>query len=587
MTTRSHSAQRGWLNSIVTTRGAKKLQDLSFTRDVEGKITSVTSPGSLEGWTYAYDDLHRLTSATNHTDATQSQSFLYDAIGNMTFNSRLGSYSYPTSGTARPHAVQQVGSAPLTYDANGNMTEGMGRVIVWNADNRPIRVNDTTYAYDAEGSRLRKTVGGKTTYYIGDDYEETEGVATKYVSLGGVLVAKRVGSTTSWLHTDHQGSIQVVTNAAGQEVQRFKYRPYGDRLATATEHAEARSYTGQRQDESGLIYLHARYYDPVIGRFISPDPTIPTPRTVGLNRYAYASNDPINHTDIDGLGFFKKIKKVFKKVFKAIGKVVTKVVDAVGRLPVIGGMLRDALLASPIGIVYAMATGDWKIVARMAISFVSRAVYYVLLPAGPIIASAGSGFVSSAAQALLEGASLRQALRAGLSGALQSVGQLSLRTFYSSMVGMSPEAAMRTPNSIFGENSIGNSHSEGSGVMRFLEAIIPYGRAIAAIHDYLMDELDFVTGPCNSSGCERGLGVRNWLASRGSFGELLSNWVWNIGTMPVAAALTWGAVASHPSGATLNTSARVYTHSREARGTSGLGWMSNGSGQSFGLAPAR
>ena len=52
-----------------------------------------------------------------------------------------------------------------------------------------------------------------------------------------------------------------LTDASGVEVQRQKYRPFGDRLSTSTTHVESRGFTGQRQDESGLFFLHARYFE--------------------------------------------------------------------------------------------------------------------------------------------------------------------------------------------------------------------------------------------------------------------------------------------------------------------------------------
>src|SRR5262249_882340 len=64
--------------------------------------------------------------------------------------------------------------------------------------------------------------------------------------------------------------------------------------------AESRGYLSERQDETGLFYLHARYYDPALGRFVSADPTIPTGSNVHLNRYAYASNNPIGRLDPGG-----------------------------------------------------------------------------------------------------------------------------------------------------------------------------------------------------------------------------------------------------------------------------------------------
>ncbi|MER8734497.1 RHS repeat-associated core domain-containing protein, partial [Mesorhizobium sp. M0018] len=62
-----------------------------------------------------------------------------------------------------------------------------------------------------------------------------------------------------------------------------------------------KSYIGERFDpETGLLYLNARYMDPVLGRFISPDDWDPTKPGVGTNRYAYAQNDPVNKSDQNG-----------------------------------------------------------------------------------------------------------------------------------------------------------------------------------------------------------------------------------------------------------------------------------------------
>ena len=105
---------------------------------------------------------------------------------------------------------------------------------------------------------------------------------------------------TFWLHRDHQGSIQAITDATGAEVQRFQYYPYGDRLNTATAHDESKGWIGERQDTTGLFYLHARYYDPVIGRFVTPDWLDPMDPRVGPNRYAYSLNNPVMYVDPGG-----------------------------------------------------------------------------------------------------------------------------------------------------------------------------------------------------------------------------------------------------------------------------------------------
>ncbi|MER8583605.1 RHS repeat-associated core domain-containing protein, partial [Mesorhizobium sp. M1423] len=77
------------------------------------------------------------------------------------------------------------------------------------------------------------------------------------------------------------------------------YASYGERLNTGFQ--TQKSYIGERFDpETGLLYLNARYMDPVLGRFISPDDWDPTLPGVGTNRYAYAQNDPVNKSDPNG-----------------------------------------------------------------------------------------------------------------------------------------------------------------------------------------------------------------------------------------------------------------------------------------------
>ncbi len=304
-----YSDHRGWLDSLVTLSGAATVQNMTYGRDPAGQITSVASPLADESWTYGYDALRRLLSATNIDNAAHSRTYTYDTVGNMLTNSGVtGTYSYPAAGSPRPHAVTSVGSWNYTYDANGNMTAGAGRTYTYNGDNLPTQIDTQTYTYGPDGERW-KTVdsapGGGTTLYLGGSIEIAAGVTTKYLPGS----AKRVGSPgdplveTFWLHHDHQGSIQAITDTAGNQVQRFTYYPYGDRIATATAHEESKGWIGERQDATGLFYLHARYYDPVIGRFVSADPSDPMAPGVGLNRYAYAGNSPVMRVDPWGLKY--------------------------------------------------------------------------------------------------------------------------------------------------------------------------------------------------------------------------------------------------------------------------------------------
>jgi RHS repeat-associated protein len=303
VTTRSYSATRNWLNTILTTAGSVTLQKLSYTRDAEGKISSITSPFPDESWTYTYDDLHRLTSAVDATTPGNGQSMTYDLIGNVTSNTMLGTYSYPAAGQPRPHAVLSAGADTFTYDANGNMLSGGYRTYTYDGANRPITINSTDYLYDGNGRRLERSFWGTTVAYPAESYEvsiaPSSTTSTEYISLSGHLVAKRSGGTTTWLHEDALGSVQVTTNGAGALVERETYGATGSRIAGGTD--DSLGFTGSGQDDdTGLIYLNARYYAPVLYRFVTPDTVVPHSGTVGLNRYAYANDSPVTFADPGG-----------------------------------------------------------------------------------------------------------------------------------------------------------------------------------------------------------------------------------------------------------------------------------------------
>jgi len=305
VTNRTYSPERGFLTGISTT-GGSTIQNLSYDIDPAGLAGAVSSPFANESWSYGYDDLHRMTSSLSPSNPSESQTFQYDAIGRITFNSRIGYYTYPPGGSPRPHAPTDVAGGAMTYDSNGNLLSGESRTFTWNAENLPTQINTTQFQYDGLGERIQKTTGSTTVAYpLGDDLEVVNGTTlTKYVSMDGLgVVAKRVGVapsvTTYWLHSDRLGSIQAITNASGAVVQRRTYRAYGDKIAESSSHAESRSWIDQRTDpETNLTYLHARYYDSALGMFLSPDPIGPSG---GLNSYAYASGDPVNRSDRSGL----------------------------------------------------------------------------------------------------------------------------------------------------------------------------------------------------------------------------------------------------------------------------------------------
>lgn len=110
-----------------------------------------------------------------------------------------------------------------------------------------------------------------------------------------------------YYHNDGLGSPIVASDAQGNLLWNAAYRPYGDRDQFPADYQESlgneRWYTGHPHDDVlGLTYMQARYYDPVVGRFISVDPLAfrqADPQT--FNRYAYAKNSPYRYFDPNGL----------------------------------------------------------------------------------------------------------------------------------------------------------------------------------------------------------------------------------------------------------------------------------------------
>ncbi len=269
---------------------------LNYSRAATGRINaiaSVTDP--TESWSYSYDDLDRLLGASNAGNASYNQTFTYDIANNITYNSAVGTYTYPLAGSAHPHAPLTAGSKAFAYNANGDIVSDGSRTFAYDGENRPANVSGTLYTYGPDGERIGKVASTGATLYLGGDVEFSGGVWTKYLNPD----AKRVGSVTSWLHADHLASIRLITGSAGQQLERANYLPYGQQFGGAL--TQSKGWINQKFDpETGLQYLHARYYDPVIGLFLTPDTYDPAEADVGTNRYAYAEDDPINMSDPNG-----------------------------------------------------------------------------------------------------------------------------------------------------------------------------------------------------------------------------------------------------------------------------------------------
>jgi RHS repeat-associated protein len=268
---------------------------------VSNSPSATTSAGSASSETesFGYDILDRLTSVSG----AYSESYSYNQIGNM-LSKNGSSYTYPSNGV-RPHAVSAVGSTSYAYDANGNMTTRGSQTITWDVENRPVTVTGgASFVYDGDGSRVKKTENGQEILYINRYFEKnlTTGTVTTSYYLGDKLIAQRAGTTLNYIHQDHLTGTSIVSTSGGALVSSISFHPYGS--ARSGDVPTDRKFTGQRLDGTGLYYYGARYYDPTIGRFVSPDPTVPDTRNPqAFNKYSYVINNPTGAIDPSGLDY--------------------------------------------------------------------------------------------------------------------------------------------------------------------------------------------------------------------------------------------------------------------------------------------
>jgi RHS repeat-associated protein len=136
-----------------------------------------------------------------------------------------------------------------------------------------------------------------------------------------VHAAPAYGPVFYYYHNDNLGSSNVLTDRSGQMVQHYEYATFGQSSYqnNISAYQVSNRYTGQIcDDETGLYYYGARYYDPQLGRFIQPDTIVPSADAPqSLNRYSYCDNNPLNYTDPSGHSFFGDIFKALGSLFKS------------------------------------------------------------------------------------------------------------------------------------------------------------------------------------------------------------------------------------------------------------------------------
>jgi RHS repeat-associated protein len=290
-----------------------------YSYDALGRRTGMTT---LEGaWAYTYDLNGQLTRGiltSNNTAVAPNQdlSYEYDAAGNRIRTIENGNAQSYSANNLNQYTSS--GNTTYSYDTDGNLiskaTNGQTWTYAYNQENRLVRVVDNTnnitqYEYDVFGNRSATIYNGQRTSYIVDPFGMGD-VLAEYDNSGnriaqythGIGLVNRVGTSgTAYYDFDALGSTVALTGIGGSVLNQYRYNPFGEDIFESETVANPFEYVGQwgvTEENSGLDFMRARFYDSKLGRFTSMDP-------IGLqgqdtNIYRYVGNNPISMVDPEG-----------------------------------------------------------------------------------------------------------------------------------------------------------------------------------------------------------------------------------------------------------------------------------------------
>jgi len=318
---------------------------------------------------------YALTRLNNATGPYGSQAFGYDASGNLTSKDGYA-FSYQahrlTSGNASGKPSISIG-----YDLNGNMQSKQLGSDAWTFDYdvlnrlRSVQHEGSTIfeasIYDDDRRLKKTTADGTVVLYVSPHYEVTRlpgGTVetTKYLGTpeGAVVSITTANAVSSslYFHRDWIDSVAMTTGEDGLLETRMSYLPYGgiyEAGVTGPDDFRLKFQNKELDEDIDLYYFGARYYDPSLGRFISPDPELGSEITDfdTLNRFAFALNNPATLTDPTGNSIWENIVGAIVGALEIIAGVAINIISG-GTLSPLG----NALIGAGTNAVLYSATAD-------------------------------------------------------------------------------------------------------------------------------------------------------------------------------------------------------------------------------------
>lgn len=255
---------------------------------------------------YGYDVLNRLTGAQTTGPSPASYAYAYDGANNRTSQTVNGAAT--TYGYNAADELTAAGGATYNYDAVGNQTgNSAGQALAYNTANQTTSVTPTggaalAMAYTG-ASQAQRVSAGSTGFQYGllTLNRQIDASGTTYYTRGpqGELLGQRAPGGRYYYLYDGLGSTAALTDSTGAVVNRYRYDPWGQQIAStgtvANPYRFGGSYGSYTDVATGLVKIGQRYYDPALGRWIQRDP-------LGAgNPYAYTNCNPVNSIDPSGL----------------------------------------------------------------------------------------------------------------------------------------------------------------------------------------------------------------------------------------------------------------------------------------------
>ena len=296
-------------SSIALAGTPKRLFAADFNSDGMTDVMVVTDKGYTIFLNRGYgsiDSWKRINGITV-SDATQLEFGDFNGDGVADFVAINGSSLTLLTGDGKGNFTAE--KTQTINELNGNTDKEYGQVLVYdfNGDGRyALRVD-----YGPDGERFTTTLSKdgrnirKIRFSPDGEYIEVNGNVREFTYLGnGLLYYRENGGEGKILYmfSDHQGSITGIYDADGSKLFRASYSPWGTQQVSKNEIGFIRGYTGHEMlREFSLINMNGRLYDPLLGRFLSPDNFVQMPESSqGFNRYSYCLNNPLKYTDPSG-----------------------------------------------------------------------------------------------------------------------------------------------------------------------------------------------------------------------------------------------------------------------------------------------